>query len=252
MVKNRTIGGMTVRKLKHLFKFKSIKAKILFGFSIIIILVFGLGIYNFIAVNTINTNIKEVVNEQLPLLIADEKITYNVAQQLASVRGYLLFGEPDFKEEFNKHAEESKKYKQLILEKYNSEEVRQLIEKTNSWTDIIVNEVFSLHDVGKVLGAKEVMKEKVVLLSEEIINDYVKLAENREKLIDKEGYESVSIGNTILWIGTIVTIFLLILGISVSVIISQRISSPIRKIMEQTKRIANGDVQNRWFQLWSS
>ncbi len=79
--------------LNHLFNFKSIKTKIILGFSVIILLVLVLASFNLMSLNKMNNDTKDIADKQLPLLIADEQIAFNTAQRLAAVHAYVLYGE---------------------------------------------------------------------------------------------------------------------------------------------------------------
>src|SRR5699024_9038110 len=108
-----------------LFNFKSIKAKMLVGFSLVIILVILLGLYNFINTSNSNVRTEEMVEEQLELLITQEKIKYNMSAQLAEARGYLLFEDSHFRENFSTIIEESEEHKEVIYKLADSVELKQ-------------------------------------------------------------------------------------------------------------------------------
>src|SRR5699024_12395888 len=90
-----------------LFNFKSIKAKMLVGFELVIILVILLGLYNFINTSNSNARPEEMVEAQLELLITQEKITYNMSAELAEARGYILFEDRHVREKLSPITEES-------------------------------------------------------------------------------------------------------------------------------------------------
>ena len=93
----------------NLFNFKSIKTKMILGFSVIILLVLALASYSTYSLNKMNDGTKDIVKTELPLLIADEKIAFNTAQRLAVVHAYVLYGDKQYKDLFM--AEYGRKHK---------------------------------------------------------------------------------------------------------------------------------------------
>ena len=91
----------------NLFNFKSIKTKIILGFSVIILLVLALASYSTYSLNKMNYGTKDIVKTELPLLIADEKIAFNTAQRLVAVHAYVLYGDKQYKDLFMENTEES-------------------------------------------------------------------------------------------------------------------------------------------------
>ena len=142
-----------VQKLGNLFNFKSIKTKMIAGFSIIILLVLALAGYSTYSLNKMNHGTKDIVQTELPLLIVDEKLTFNVAQRLAIMHAYVLYGDKRYKDLFIENTEESKGYQEELLKMTDSEEVKQLIDQENQWSELIMNDVINVYDQGnKELG----------------------------------------------------------------------------------------------------
>ena len=149
-----------------LFNFKSIKTKIILGFSVIILLVLALAGYSIYSLNKMNDGTKDIVKTELPLLVADEKIAFNTAQRLAEVHAYVLYGDKRYKELFTQNTEESISYQEEILKMNDSEEVKQLIDQSVEWREMIINDVFNVYDQGNKELAIENLESKVNPISE--------------------------------------------------------------------------------------
>ena len=228
--------------MKNILNIKSIKTKIIFGFSIALIFVIFLAGFNFYSVNKMNNGTEEMVNKDLVLLIADEKVTINIAQQLASARAYLLYGDEKFLEEFNQYAGEVKKYQDQIIEIKNTEYNQELNDRVAEWNEIIINDVFEEVKDGNHVQAKKTMQETVAPISESIQDEYTELASEKEKFLLQQGRENIDSGKTSLSVGIIFSILVIIIGLIAAVVTSASISSPIKKVTERMKLIANGDL----------
>lgn len=228
--------------MSKLLKFKSIRSKMIAGFSVVILLIIGLGILAFAGLTIGNNDTRNIIEEQLPLLIADETVTSKNAQRLAAARGYLLTGDSQFKEDFNIYTEEAEEAQALILETTNSAEVKELIDKTVEWREIIINEVITTYDQGNEEEALRILTEKAVPLGEELTDGYQEMVTAREMLITEVGEESIVMGDTILSITTIVSIIAIVISIVVALVVSNIITKPIIKVMDRMKVISNGDL----------
>ena len=225
-----------------LFNFKSIKTKMILGFSIIILLVLALAGYNTYSLNKMNYGTKDIVKTELPLLIADEKIAFNTAQRLAIVHAYVLYGDKRYKDLFMENTEESIKYQEEILKMNDSAEVKQLIDQTVKWREMIINDVFNVYDQGNKELAIDNLYNKVNPISNELMRGFEELATNREGNISDKGQMNVSSGESTLMVVLIVSLLVLVLGIVIALVTSQKISTPIRSVMNRMKVIANGDL----------
>ncbi|WP_163970613.1 methyl-accepting chemotaxis protein [Oceanobacillus halotolerans] len=230
--------------MKKLLNFKSIKMKILVGFSLVIFLVLLLGIYNFYAVNKVNTDTKDIVNENLPLLIADEKLAFNMAQRIALTRGYVLYGDTDFKDRFNEYTEESKQYQDTVIAMTDSEEVENLINRSIEWRESVIDDVFYEFDQGNEQVAISNLKNNIQPDAREIMAGFEELATTREESINDEGQNVISSAETILYVGLVVSTLVVVLGVVVALVTSRMISNPIGMIMHRMRSIADGDLTN--------
>lgn len=227
-----------------LFNFKSIKAKMLVGFSLVIILVILLGLYNFINTSNSNARTEEMVEEQLELLITQEKITYNMSAQLAEARGYLLFEDRQFRENFSTITEESEAHQEVISKLDDSEEMKQLHNETKEWRNLIETEVFDEYEKGNEEQALKNMKEKAVPVSITLLSRYADLADEIGDTISDLGERNVNQGITSLYIGSIGSILIIICSIIISMVTATTVSKPIVTVMNRMNLMAKGDLSH--------
>src|SRR5699024_2123227 len=174
------------------FNLTSIKQKMIMGFSIVIVLVVILGIYNFSVTKSNNQDAENITNKELPLLIADEGLVSTMANRLAAARGYVLYG-GDFKDVFNEYTEEGKHHEEVVREIEVTEEFDQLIEDTAAWREAIANDVCAEYDNGNEKAAQQTLAA-LTADAREIMHGYERLAENRQNSIMKEEEEIVADG----------------------------------------------------------
>ncbi|WP_079475666.1 methyl-accepting chemotaxis protein [Marinococcus halophilus] len=237
--------------MKEWFNFKSLRAKILTGFLVLILLVTALGVYNFYANSRANAETKDIVEKQLPLLIADEKLAFNMAQRVALSRGYVLFGDEEFKSSFMEYTEESAALEEETLADFDSAELETLTEKSIEWEQIITSEVFPAYEAGNEEEAKQILNTTAKPLAREIMTGFEDLAGKREGLITAAGEDVLESGRNLMTTGTIISLLVILAGTAISFFMARTISAPIKTVMHRMQAIAEGDLSQEPMQTTS-
>jgi methyl-accepting chemotaxis protein len=94
-----------LRKMEEVMK--SLRLKIFMGTISILILVPIINIYTYIKVSDFHSYTETIVNHELFMLVNNEKLSQNVSQRTAAVRGYILYHDPAYKEQFSSLSKES-------------------------------------------------------------------------------------------------------------------------------------------------
>lgn len=212
----------------------------LFAFSIIIVLVIGLGIYNFSVVQKSNEEARSIVERELPLLMANEQMAASMAHRIATARGYILFG-ADYKEQFDAYTEIGKQNEEIVREIGATPEFEELISQTVAWREDIETNVFAEYDRGNEALAIQNMDASSGVVRE-IIMGYERLAsESRERIVATEA-TIISNGESTLRIVVIVTVLVILVSITAALITSNLISKSIQQVKDRMNLIASGDL----------
>ncbi|MEK3937546.1 methyl-accepting chemotaxis protein [Sporosarcina sp. FSL W7-1349] len=224
-----------------MLKFKSIRSKLVFAFSLVIFLVILMGIYNNISIRTINANTEDIVRKELQLLTAKQQLETTMANRISTARGYVLEGDPSFKERFSNYTEMGKHYEAIARELGVAEEFDELIAQTVKWRSAVVETVFEEYDRGNTEVAYENLV-KLTPMAREIMDGYNNLATKSMQLIEEKGETVISNGESTLSIITIITILVIVLSILAAFVTSSLISKPIITVMERMQAISKGDL----------
>ncbi|MFF5996382.1 HAMP domain-containing methyl-accepting chemotaxis protein [Lysinibacillus sp. KU-BSD001] len=216
------------------------KTKILFGFSFIILIIILFGVYNYSAIQKNNETAKNIVEQELPLLIANEQLARTMANRIATARGYVLYG-GDYKERFNDYTEEGKHNEAIVREIGASEEFNHLIKQTIEWRTFVTKEVFKEYDKGNKELARQNLAEKDAD-ARKIMTRYEELARKSRDSINEAERQIIADGQKTLLITTIVTISVIVVSLAAALITSTIIATPIIKVMERMKLMASGDI----------
>ena len=214
----------------------------IFGFSLVIFLVVLFGIYNYSVIVKSNEEANNIVEKELPVLIANEQMARTLANRISTARGYVLYG-GDFKDRFNEYTEEGKRNEAIVREIGASEEFDKLIERTVEWRKFVATEVFEEYDKGNVELARKNLAEKNPEVRE-LMAGYEEQAQKSQVAINEAEKAIVKNGEKSLKVTIVVTILVILVSIATALITSNIIAKPIIKVMERMKLIASGDLSN--------
>ncbi|MFD9625193.1 methyl-accepting chemotaxis protein [Peribacillus muralis] len=223
---------------------KSIKGKILLAFSLIISLCIILGAFNIYSSNKSLVHSQDIMEKELPLLIKNEKLLYNLAQRTAFARAYILYGDESYKDKFLQYTEDSKDIQEDLLSSKNSEKTKDLIEKSVDWRTMIVERVFTQYEKGNEERAKEILKNELSPIGNDIIAGFQGLATEQEELIKASGETVMASGKSVRMTSIIISSAAVIIGIVLAIVTAQLITAPLLKIRDRMKSVAAGELNH--------
>src|SRR5690625_3820756 len=94
-------GGNTLfKRLRKMLRFRSIKHKMMVGFTLIFALVIILGLYNFYSTNLVNEETETIIDREVPALISNQQVAFTIANRISIVRDFLETVEDIHKKKF--------------------------------------------------------------------------------------------------------------------------------------------------------
>ncbi|WP_068986354.1 methyl-accepting chemotaxis protein [Lysinibacillus xylanilyticus] len=229
--------------MKGIFQFKTLKARILSAFILLIVLVVCFNTYTYISNSKMEKQAEDLVKEDLMVLMASKNLALSVNVRLSAALSYVVSGNEKYIETFNEYrkiAEESNS----IMEKYDKNPEREkLVEMAREWSNRVNTEVFDVYKKGnKELAIKNLTATNDLVT--EVRDGYEKLANTRSDEITKVGENVVSTSLNNKTIGLIVSIVLTIVGILIAIITASQISKPITIVSKRMSELANGNLQH--------
>ncbi|WP_449537985.1 methyl-accepting chemotaxis protein [Ferdinandcohnia sp. Marseille-Q9671] len=222
---------------------KSIRMRLTVSFFAIIILCIGLSVYNFVAVSSMNDKTKEITSTELSELIEYDTLKYNIAQSIALTRGYVLYGDKSYKEEFGMYSVEFDLMKKKLAN-VKDKEVQELLRASNSWKEQIKKDVIDVYDNGDAELAKHNLQVYIQPAASGLMERVENLAHNKERQIVSTGENVVSYGESANLVGLIIAGIVIVLGAIISIYTSEVISRPVKQIANRMNAISKGELQS--------
>lgn len=239
----KRINNSEVSRLRRLFLFKSVRTKIIVGFSVVLLGMLFTNTLNYVASKKTNESTRQMVENELELLVAYQQMAASMAIRISAVRGYLLSGNEAQKNTFDSYTKIGIENEQLIREIRDTPEFDELIKRTVNWRRNVDAQVFTVYEQGN----QELAIANAVKLSEEstsIRQGYEELAKNNQAEIEQVGEKMIERGKRNNIFIMIIASTALVLGILIAILTARSISKPIISVSKRMKRIASGDISN--------
>ncbi|WYP26181.1 methyl-accepting chemotaxis protein [Alkalihalobacillus sp. FSL W8-0930] len=222
---------------------KSVRGKLLAVFMLITGLFMTFAVYSSWNTYQANQKIEDIRTNQLPLLSAKEQMTYNIADRLALSRGYLLFDDETYRNEFKEVSEGNHQLEEQILQNTHEESFIEAITQAQEWEDVLNFQVFGLMADGEFDLAARNMNERSTPIAEEMVATFQKLAAEERASIDQSMESIVAFGERLQWITLILACVMILLFVWLFFKVSNMISTPLRRLASVANLIAAGDLR---------
>ncbi|MDR4890132.1 methyl-accepting chemotaxis protein [Fredinandcohnia sp. QZ13] len=220
---------------------KSIRTRLFVSFFAIIILCIGLAAYNYFSVSTMNQKTDDMVSEELTVLLQYDSLKYNIAQSIALARGYVLYGESSYRDDYDIYSVEFD-LTDRKLGAMKIKEVEGILRETKKWRDLINEKVFIPYDNGNIDLAKHNLQTYIQPAARGLMDQVEQLSKERERQIDSTGKDVVSYGESTNIAGLVVAAIAIILGTIISIYTSVVIARPVKNVANRMKAISNGEL----------
>ena len=227
--------------MKKRFQFKSIRSRIISGFAVTIVLMLLLSIYTIVSINKTNESIKSILEQEMDLLIVDEKLATNMNKRTSLLRGFMLYEEESYRNEFEEETALSIELENKATELSDSEELEELIGKKVAWGNL-TDEILTAYDNGDMEKAREIMVEQAHPLEKELTAGFSTLANEREIEINTIGEQVIKNGERVGTVSMIMMVLVVLLSIVVAYLTSRSITKPLDVVMKRMQSISTGDL----------
>ena len=177
----------------------------------------------------------------VPALINDEELAFYMSQRLALVRGYVLYGEEEYRQLFDEYTERSIELQNNLLEKTDDERADELVHQSIEWRELVLEEVFHEFDRGNEELALENLYTKAEPLSREIMDSFIDLAEFREMRVNERADEIIEAGGSAVIESLVISIIIFAIAMIIAIVTSRSITQPIHLLRKRMDNVARGD-----------
>jgi len=222
----------------------------LFAFSIVLLIVLALGLYNTYSAYNTKHDIKGLMKGQLDHLILDYQLETNMNQQAAYIRGYFLYGEQQGLDRYQESVQEGIRLDKEILAVSNNPKLINITDNKAVWGGMI-DDAIKLYQSGRKKEALNMLKTEISPLTERIVADLQNLAENRAEKMTETGNGILDRSATSFMLTIVLSVAAILAGIAIALVVAQSISRPIGLLKGRMQELESGNFSEEPLQLQS-
>lgn len=231
---------------------KSVRTKLFAGFGLIVLIFVVLAVVVNLELSKLSRDVAQIEETEVPTLIAYEKLAFNISQRIALARAYVMYGEQEYKDDFYKYTEQSKKIQDELLSKIDDSNLATYVQMSTRWREMIEEKVFANYENGNLELANSVLKNEAQPIARELMKGFgeIMAVERENKLSEavtvlKE--DTALVRSTVLTL----TVVAIVLSIAVAYIIANMIVKPIQQVVGRVQEVADGNLQGQDLKITS-
>ncbi|MGG0717740.1 methyl-accepting chemotaxis protein [Robertmurraya massiliosenegalensis] len=250
--KNFRLKSISLKKLAFSkLKVQGLKKKILLGYGAVLLLLIILGASVLTNVTSLNRQIETTVQDDVQVLTYESELSYNIANRMALLRGFLLFGDERDKELFAEYTASSIELEEKLLQMDKSKELDQLLYASKNWGMLIQERVFTAYDRGEKDLALKIVNDQVGPIGQQLMDSFDQRVNEKEAMVEQSGQELINRGIAVNSIVIILSISAIVIGIAVALFLANYIVKPVQHVVQRMNQIAKGDFTGEDLQIKS-
>lgn len=230
-----------MKLIRQLSNFKKLRTKILFGFISVIVCILVMSGINYSLTSKTNKSTKDMLHIDLEILNSNEDTVTALLVQVAAARGYLLSGDESYKDMFYTYGEKVPELRDKVMSLVDHKEFNKNYTRAIEWGSYVEENVLNVYDAGNEELALKNMRSVDKELTE-IRKKYEELADARFSKIKDTGDSIIKSGDSSIILSFVITFIVIILSTVIALLTAKSITSPINRITERMKLVAEGDV----------
>lgn len=223
------------------FGLKTIRAKILSAFFIVVFFIFCFSTYSYFANARVISAGENIVQKELQRLTASERLVSSISARTSAAKSYVLTGNDAYKVAFQEYIEIAEANNAILSEYGTVENLAGVVEKAREWRGIIQTQVFGEYDKGNKDLAIQNLRSADILAGE-VIQGYEEIALAREVAINELGNEMIAQSKLTMNLGAIIGTLTIVLAIVIAFITARLITNPIKEVVQRMTEMAEGDI----------
>ncbi len=222
-------------------KFKKLQTKILAGYIAIVLIFAVIAVVSYFQLVDLQKKVNQMTEVEFHYYQINQELAYNLAERVSNIRGFLLYGNTDYKNTFIETTKQSDRIGETLLAESNIEKEKEMVSRSYVWSKDIIDKVIPAFERGDTDEVTHLTKN-LVLETNELIKINSELMAMREENIKNITEEVSRKGSTIIAVLIISTLMAIVLAIVLGLFLARSITKPIINIVRLSERIAEGDL----------
>ncbi|WP_445491711.1 methyl-accepting chemotaxis protein [Niallia sp. 03133] len=221
----------------------NIKQKFLLGFGVILLFIAAIACLGYIGNDRTDQKLADMMRKEYQLIQLTSDMEENVANRVILARGYVLYGDPAYKEKFIAETEKAAVLKEKLKTVMgDSFALQDAVAKSEKWEGLILHQVIPAYDENGFDVAIPIMEKYCQTWSTDARDAWSAIKSNANNQLMQTS-DSIIADNHVQkkwFVG--IAILTTLAAIVVAVWMSKSIVSPIHAVVHRLSSIANNDL----------
>ncbi|MCM3762613.1 methyl-accepting chemotaxis protein [Alkalihalobacillus oceani] len=221
---------------------KSIKSKIVLGFSVIILILLSFSAYSIYSIQQTTKSIEQLRSEKVPIVLVRERLALNISERLALSNNYVLVGREETLQQFEALTVESRELENWLVENTNDDEIKELMIQSDVWTNLLETEIFSRTDTEDSDQAIRMLSSQVTPLANGLMERHKEGAEREEQELIQQLDAMARGSSQLLNVTAVIAGSMFVLSILIALFMANLIVRPLKVLLQKVTIVATGDL----------
>ncbi|RJX19889.1 MAG: methyl-accepting chemotaxis protein [Desulforudis sp.] len=223
----------------------SLRNKILGAFLIVILIFAGVVGFTYLRIGDVNEQSEKIPHESFRINQFNQ-IEINYLKMVYGMRGYLLYQDEAYLQDFEKYAQANRELLKEMIETARQQHYREkyivLLGIVEEYNRTATEMVIPLIVQGEVEAANQVVRERQLPLNNELTGMIEEMISFRYEGLMETAHHSIAEGNSVRIWSIVGVLAALVVGILVAFLISRQIAGSLQYLERESARIAQGDL----------
>ncbi|RJE48678.1 MULTISPECIES: methyl-accepting chemotaxis protein [unclassified Dehalobacter] len=221
--------------------FNKLQTKILAGYIVIVVILAIISVVTYTQVNSMVKDVNQMTEVEFVKFQINEDLALSFTDGASLARAYMLYGKQSYVDDFNVISQKCTKLQEELLAMENTPENKAMVERSNAWTAAVSGELFAAVKGGNAAQITAV-GAKIAPETKALIDLNTQMAEQRAQNIDTAKDRIASKETRTIIILAVSTLTAIVLSIILGFFMARSITNPVRKLVEVSDKIADGDL----------
>ncbi|MEI2401387.1 methyl-accepting chemotaxis protein [Niallia taxi] len=220
-----------------------IRRKVFIGFGTILLFIIGFAVVGYWGNDRADDQMTKLIDKDYKLVSLANSLEENLAQRVIMARGYVLYGDEKYIEQFAENAEESA----VIMDEMekllgDNADYSDAVAKTEKWNNLITDQVIPAYEEGGFDAAIPLMEQYCQVWSTDAMDAWDKVKNTVDQQLTNTGDNIISENHAQKNVFMVMAVLTAVIALAVAAWLIYTVVKPIKVIEGRLTQISDNDL----------
>ncbi|TRZ36818.1 methyl-accepting chemotaxis protein [Niallia circulans] len=220
-----------------------IRRKVFIGFGAILLFIIGFAVVGYWGNDRADNQMTKLIDKDYRLVSLANTLEENLSQRVIMARGYVLYGDEKYIEQFTENAEESA----VLMDEMekllgDNADYADAVAKTEKWNNLITDQVIPAYEEGGFDAAIPLMEQYCQVWSTDAMDAWDKIKNSVDQQLINTGDNIISENHAQKNVFMVMAVLTAIIALAVAAWLIYTVVKPIKVIERRLTQISDNDL----------